>query len=158
MRRVPPLGGTEHCTPGAGAIAEVTVIEVELAEHAILRAEGLNTLVEGDGPQLRVAVHVVEAPVVDVVDDCILGDGLERLARVLGDKPEDTSPVLGSSMGLARKIFSIHAKEAGHKNLVVLAINTAVPLTGQELPGGRVQRLADGLGRIRLWAHRGTAI
>ena len=117
MRRVPPLGGTKHRTPGTGAIAEVAVVEVEFAEHTILRVEGLDTLVEGDGPQLRVAVHVVEAPVVDVVDDSIVGDGLERLARVLGDKPEHTPPVLGGGMGLAGKVFGIHAEEAGHKDL-----------------------------------------
>jgi hypothetical protein len=138
MRRVPPLGGTKHRTPGAGAIAEVAVVEIEFAEHAILRVEGLDALVEGDGPQLRVSVHVVETPVVDVVDDGIVGDGLERLARVVGDKPEHTPPVFCGGMGFARKVFGIHAEEAGYKDLFVLAINTAVPLTGQELPGGHV--------------------
>src|SRR5262249_39423553 len=50
MRRVPSLGGTEHRTPGAGAIAEVAVVEIELAEHAILCVEGLDALVKGNGP------------------------------------------------------------------------------------------------------------
>jgi hypothetical protein len=103
-------------------------------------------------------VYVVETPVVDVVDDGIVGDGLERLTRVLGNKPEHAPPVFGGGMGFARKVFGIHAEEAGYKDLFVLAINTAVPLTGQELPSGRVQRLTDGLGRVRLWAHGWTAI
>ena len=112
MRCVPPLGGTKHRTPGTGAIAEVAVVEIELAEYAILRVEGLDTLVEGDGPQLRVAVQVIEVLVVDVVDDCILGDGLERLVRVLGDKSQHAPPIFGGGMSFTRKVFSVHAKEA----------------------------------------------
>jgi len=50
MCRVPSLRGTEHRTPSAGAIAEVAVVEVEFAEQAILRVEGLDALVKGNGP------------------------------------------------------------------------------------------------------------
>ena len=109
---VPPLRGAKHRAPGAGAVAEVAVVEVELAEHAILRVEGLDTLVEGDGPQLRVAMRVVQAPIVSVVDDRILGDGLQRLTRVLGHELEHAVPVLGGGVGLARKVFGVHAEEA----------------------------------------------
>src|SRR5262245_56124094 len=112
MRGVPPLGGAKHRAPGAGTIAEVAVVEVELAEHAILRVEGLDTLGESDRPQLRVAVRVFQAPIVGVIDARTLADGLERFARVLGYELDHPPPVLSGGVGLTRKVVGVHAEEA----------------------------------------------
>src|SRR5438132_1266849 len=103
---VPALGRAVDRAPGAGPVAEVPFVEVQLAQLGVALGEVLDRLVEEDRPQVRRPRRVVQAPVVDVVDDLVVGDPLEGDAGVPGDEAEHAAAVLLGRAGLAREVPS----------------------------------------------------
>ncbi len=55
--------------------------------------EVLRRLVEENRSQARLTPRIVKSPVVDVIDELIFGDGLERHQSVLSDETQDAKPV-----------------------------------------------------------------
>ena len=158
---VPAVGRAVDRAPRAGAIAEVPLVEVQLAQLGVVRRVVLDRLVEDDGADVRIAVR------------CRSGPSRRRCrpprsrrcvssasAGVIGDEAQHAAPVvLVESPWVPAKssAYILKMRETWMRRARV--VDAAVPLAREEAARvARAQRLADALRRVGRGAHRRAAV
>ena len=142
----------------AGAVAEVALVEVQLAQLGVAGGVVLDRLVERIGPSAGLAVGVVQAPVVGVVDDLVVLDARERFAGVLGDEAQHADAVVLGGAGGAGEVLGVHLEDARHEDAAGGVVDAAVPFVGEELLGRGAQRRLQALADVRRRAQRRAAV
>src|SRR5712692_5123724 len=155
---VPALGRAVDRAPGAGPVAEVPFVEMQLAQLGVALGEVLDRLVEEDRAEMRGPRGVVQAPVVDVVDDLVVGDPPQGEPGVLRHEAEHAATVLLGAAGLAREVLGVYLEDARDEDAARVVVDAQVPLPGQELLGGGAQRLAQALSFVGRRPHRRAAV
>ena len=118
----------------------------------------LDRFVEQDGAEMRLTINVVQAPIVGIVDNLVLGNGLERQRGMLGHEAQDPRTILTGRIGCAGKILRVHLEQPRNIDATRVMVDPAIPFTAEKLPGGVTQGLAQSLAFERGRAHRRASV
>ena len=155
---VPALGRAVDRAPGTGPVAEVALVEMKLPEFTVGRGEVLHWLMKRDRADVRIAVRVVETPVVRVVDELVTGDLLELQPRVLSHEAQHAAAVLLARARSAGEVLGVHPENAGNVDPLRFVVHAAVPAVRQERSGRFTQRVAQTLAPVRRGTHRRATV
>ena len=142
----------------AGAIAEVALIEVQLAQSLVGRRIVLDRLVKGDRADVGLTVRVVQAPVVGVVDDLVALDLLRLEPGVIGDETQHTASIVFPGALTAGEVLRVHLEDARDIDLLFVGRDAAVPFATEKGLGRRVERAFEPIAAIGPGRHGRAAV